>query len=176
MTPPYEIQSVREVPFATARRTVVAVLVPPGTTPEDAAAIARQVALDRRGVADYNVLQVAFYDRPELIGPDGGPAPLGYWVDAPKGDWGRSLEAKRGLYADFQENALRLRTVDWSKRPSERQATIHEAWFAELRTLRAERDIPTRRARLPSMSTRRRGELRSTSVRTVTRSRQRFSL
>lgn len=121
---PYDIHSVREVPFGAVRRTVVAVVVEPGATRAELLEVAEQVGEDRRLAAHYDALVVGFFDYEEFV--DRGPYSLGRWEHAPEGQWGKSHAALRD-YSNFHA-ADHLREKDWAQRPDGEEVKLWREW------------------------------------------------
>jgi len=128
----YTIEQIEDLSFANVYRYTVKAVVEPGTTKQELAEIAREIAEDMRETKRYFALAIHFYDYPELIGD---MAPLGQWIDAPYGDWSRADEAKYMDYSTHQEDDSELREKDWSKRPTQEEIDVYVMFRQEMNAL-----------------------------------------
>lgn len=113
----HELLRVREAAFG---RWDVGVLVEGGTTAAQLEKVAREIAADFRKTHPYAALSVGFADYPHFL--ERRSYALGFWEDAPHGDWTRPEEAETD-YSNFKEKN-HLREKDWDKRPSAEQVDL----------------------------------------------------
>ncbi|HVM55298.1 MAG TPA: hypothetical protein VM262_19085, partial [Acidimicrobiales bacterium] len=127
----YTVETVRELPLGSTRRTEVCVVVEAGATRAQLVEVARQVASDRREIAPYQALVVGLFDYPELVGRSAYS--LGRWEDTPAAGWGAASTATSGDYSTFVEDATNVAEKDWRRRPSSSDVAAWRDWFDELR-------------------------------------------